>query len=301
MFKNWLILTGIFIEMCVIEIEYELNKINVITKSDEEPTFSGIYNFTHFTIYLNIIMIYIHKILPTFVLPLMMIIIVIFVGLKRNNNKLIYLSIAVLYIISTPLISTLFFKLVEGSEYRIPANATDSAAAIVVLSGTLEINEVGDSTYVEWGDPDRFFGGIELFKAGKAQMLIFTGGKMPWDKVSKTEGKVLKEYAILNGIPPEKILVTIDVENTANEAVAVKELISPNKRIILVTSAYHMFRAQLLFEKQGFKVISYKVDYKAAGDSKITFMSFMPNAGSLELTETGIREIIGRIFYIIKG
>jgi hypothetical protein len=24
----------------------------------------------------------------------------------------------------------------------------------------LEINEVGDSTYVEWGDPDRFFGGI---------------------------------------------------------------------------------------------------------------------------------------------
>jgi hypothetical protein len=37
MFKNWLILTGIFIEMGMIEIEYELNKINVFTKSDEEP------------------------------------------------------------------------------------------------------------------------------------------------------------------------------------------------------------------------------------------------------------------------
>ena len=37
MIKNWLILTGIFIEMGVIEIEYELNKINVFTKSDEEP------------------------------------------------------------------------------------------------------------------------------------------------------------------------------------------------------------------------------------------------------------------------
>jgi hypothetical protein len=36
MFKNWLILTGIFIEMGMIEIEYELNKINVFTKSDEE-------------------------------------------------------------------------------------------------------------------------------------------------------------------------------------------------------------------------------------------------------------------------
>jgi hypothetical protein len=32
----------------------------------------------------------------------------------------------------------------------------------------LELNEVGDSTYIEWGDRDRFFGRIALFKAGKA-------------------------------------------------------------------------------------------------------------------------------------
>jgi hypothetical protein len=35
--KNRLILTGSFIELGVIEIEYELNKINVFTKIDEEP------------------------------------------------------------------------------------------------------------------------------------------------------------------------------------------------------------------------------------------------------------------------
>jgi len=85
-----------------------------------------------------------------------------------------------------------------------------------VLSGMLEINEVGDSTYIEWGDPDRFFGGMALFKAGKAQMLVFTGGKMPWDKANKTEGKVLKEYAISNGIDSDNIFVTKDVENTAD-------------------------------------------------------------------------------------
>ena len=42
MIKNRLILTGIFIEIGVIEIEYELNKINVFTKSDEEPHIPGI-------------------------------------------------------------------------------------------------------------------------------------------------------------------------------------------------------------------------------------------------------------------
>jgi uncharacterized SAM-binding protein YcdF (DUF218 family) len=107
---------------------------------------------------------------------------------------------------------------------------------------------------------------------------------------------VLKDYAISSGIPSEKIFTTKDVENTADEAVAVKQLISPSKRIILVTSAYHMYRAKRLFEKQGFTEIPYKVDYRTAGKSAITVMDFLPSAGNLELSETGIREIFGRIF-----
>ena len=245
-------------------------------------------------------MIYLHKILPTFFLPIMLVIIVILIGLIKNKKKLIYIAIGVLYILSTPIFSNNFFKLVEGNDYRKPISAIDSADAIVVLSGMLEINEVGDSTYVEWGDPDRFFGGIALFKAGKAQKLVFTGGKMPWDKSKKTEGAVLKEFAISNGLPEANIKVTKDVVNTADEAVAVSELISPSKRIILVTSAYHMYRAKRLFEKQGFIVIPYKVDYKVAGNSKVTLMDLLPSAINLELTETGIREVIGRLFYLVK-
>jgi uncharacterized SAM-binding protein YcdF (DUF218 family) len=246
-------------------------------------------------------MIYLHKILPKFVLPIMLVIIVILIGLIKNKKKLIYIAIGVLYIISTPIFSNNFFKLVEGSEYRKPISGIDSADAIVVLSGMLEINEVGDSTYIEWGDPDRFIGGMALFKAGKAQKLVLTGGKMPWDKAKKTEGEVLKEYAISNGIPSEKIFVTKDVENTADEAVAVKKLISPSKRIILVTSAYHMYRAKRLFEKQGFEVIPFKVDYKSERNTEMTIIDFLPSADNLKTTETAVREIIGRLFYLVNN
>ena len=93
----------------------------------------------------------------------MLFIIVILIGLIKNKKKLIYIAIGILYILSTPIFSNNFFKIVEGSgynDYRKPISAIDSADAIVVLSGMLEINEVGDSTYIEWGDPDRFFGGI---------------------------------------------------------------------------------------------------------------------------------------------
>jgi uncharacterized SAM-binding protein YcdF (DUF218 family) len=243
-------------------------------------------------------MIYLHKILPTLVLPIILVIIVILIGLIKNKKKLIYIAIGLLYIISTPIFSNNFFKLVEGSEYRKPISAIDSADAIVVLSGMLEINEVGDSTYVEWGDPDRFFGGIALFKAGKAQKIVFTGGKMPWNKAKKTEGEVLKEYAFSNGIPSEKILVTKDVENTADEAAALKELFSPSKKIILVTSAYHMYRAKKAFEREGFNIIPYKVDYKVNLNNKIVIMDFLPDAEDLKITEIGIREIIGRLLYL---
>ncbi len=98
-------------------------------------------------------MIYLHKILPIFFLPIMLFIIVILIGLIKNKKKLIYLAVGVLYIISTPIFSNNFFKLVEGNAYRKPISAIDSADAIVVLSGMLEINEVADSTCVEWGGP----------------------------------------------------------------------------------------------------------------------------------------------------
>lgn len=123
---------------------------------------------------------------------------------------------------------------------------------------------------------------------------------MPWDKAKKTEGEVLKEYAISNGIASEKLFVTKDVENTADEAVAVKELISPSKRIILVTSAFHMDRSKRLFEKQGFEVIPYKVDYKSERNKEITIIDFFPSAEYLKITETGFSEIIGRMYYLIK-
>ena len=91
------------------------------------------------------------------------------------------------------------------------------------------------------------------------------------------------------------------MENTADEAVAVKELISPSRKIILVTSAFHMYRAQRLFEKQGFEVTPYKVDYKSERNKEITILDFLPSADYLKKTETGIREMIGRIYYMIKG
>ena len=75
------------------------------------------------------------------------------------------------------------------------------------------------------------------------------------------------------------------MENTADEAVG----------LILVTSAYHMYRAKRFFEKQGFIVIPYKVDYKSSGNQSINVLDFLPSSDNLKTTETGIRKIFVRL------
>ena len=244
-------------------------------------------------------MIYLHKVLPLFLMPIMIVIFFIVIGLQKKRNSLIYFSIALLYIVSTPIFSNVFFKIVEGDSYRKPIMSIEQADAIVVLSGMLSLHEMDGKEYIEWGDPDRFFGGITLMKAGKATNLIFTGAKMPWGKTNRTEGTVLTDYAADYGIPCDHILVSSLVANTADEAVAVKKMALGNN-IILVTSAFHMPRAQMLFKKEGFKVVTYPVDFKSLTTDSITFMDYLPNGQSLAKTELGSRELMGRLFYWLR-
>ena len=138
-------------------------------------------------------MIYLHKILPLLLMPIMVVILLIVVGLFKKRHSLIYLAITLLYIISTPNFSNTLFKLVEYNQHRKHLGHVEQADAIVVLSGILSIHEIDCEEYIDWGDPDRFFGGVELMRAGKAPNLIFTGAKMPWGTSSRTEGTVLTD------------------------------------------------------------------------------------------------------------
>lgn len=242
-------------------------------------------------------MIYLHKILPVFVMPIMLIIYLLIFALWKKKRWPIYTAIAFIYLFSTPVFVIPFFKWVEGAEPRPLSKNIPNADAIVVLSGMINNVKSTNGVYPEWGDPDRFFGGIELYKAGKAPKIIFTGGKMPWDTTSLTEGEILKQYALAQGVSDSAILLSIDVQNTADEAKAISNLIGKDKIIILVTSAYHMQRSQRLFEKQGFQVIPYKVDWKVDKMNAYTVMDFLPDADTYRLFNTGFREIIGRAVY----
>ena len=115
-----------------------------------------------------------------------------------------------------------------------------------------------------------------------AKNIIFTGGILPWQKNIQPEGQVLAKFAEDLGIPSSQIIITKDVENTRDEAKAVREILTQNNanKVILVTSAFHMPRAANLFLKEGIEVQTYPVDYKAE-ISSITPMDFFPSADAM--------------------
>ena len=244
-------------------------------------------------------MIFLHKIFPLFVMPIIIYLLVVVVGTKKEFKSLIYISSLIFYIISTPLFSNFFMKKIEGEYIYKSFNELEKVDAIVILSGIMRINEFDKNYIVEWNDVDRFFKGIKLYQLNKSNTIIFTGGKDPYNTTNISEGEVLREFAIKYDVKKDDILITEDVLNTADESLAVLDLLGSNKTIILVTSAFHMKRAKSLFESQGFNVVPFKVDFKTPPNLKSDFIDFIPSSDGLRKTEIAFREVIGRLYYCI--
>ena len=245
-------------------------------------------------------MIYLHKILPLIFSPLFFILSIIIFGIIIGSKKTSFAGVFILVICSMPIVSDKMIAYLESDYELNRPSEIDTANAIVVLSGMVKTIKTKDSLDYEWSEAvDRFFAGIDLFRLNKAPTLIFTRGKVPWS-IGLPEGEFLREEAIKLGIPKKDILLTENVENTDQEAKAIKKLFSiDNPKIILVTSAFHMPRAQLVFEAAGINVIPFPVDFKT-GAGKLTFMSFIPSAVSFASTNFFVREIIGRTYYNLK-
>ena len=128
-----------------------------------------------------------------------------------------------LLIFSLPITSFLIWKSLEAEHPYKPVEALKKHQAVVVLSGMLDGFKAEEEWVTQWNDTDRFFAGLQVLEAGKAELIIFTRGKIPWMELPP-EGERLKALAIQMGVDSDQILLTEIVENTADEAQAVLEL-----------------------------------------------------------------------------
>ena len=70
-------------------------------------------------------------------------------------------------------------------------------------------------------------------------------------------------------------------------------------RIVLVTSAFYMLRAQQVFAAQGLMGHLHSVDFRATY-KQASLLDFLPKAEAFEETSLFVYEIIGCVYYRLK-
>lgn len=148
---------------------------------------------------------------------------------------------------------------------------------------------------------DRMLYGLDLMRKNKADILIFTGGSGLITQAGQPEAYMLKDYLYRRSFD-FRVYSESESRNTAENAIYTRKIADQYgiQTIILVTSAFHMPRAVAAFEKAGFQVIPFPVDYRASYIS-MGPEAYFPSAHALMKSSLAIKEFIGLIAYSIRG
>jgi uncharacterized SAM-binding protein YcdF (DUF218 family) len=248
-------------------------------------------------------MLMLNKLLPIFVLPLGWVLALLLYAILRKRRWPIIVAVAVLYVASMPLVGDRLTRWLESAYRPCPLADVEPADAIVPLGGILGPQSAAGLLPNVGEAGERLEAGIELWQRQKAPWLVFTGGRLPWASHLEIEGERAARVAVARGVPAEKVLLTTVVGNTADEAHVVASLMRERgwKKIILVTSAWHMRRAARQFRKAGVDFVPFPVDYQNERGARITVLDFLPQASGLRQTEAVLREWYGIAFYAMFG
>ena len=101
---------------------------------------------------------------------------------------------------------------------------------------------------------DRLDHAVELYRAGRAPMIIVTGGKQPGDRV--TQGFAGYDYLKAQGVPEEDIKVEVDGRNSYEELSAAAVIVRQAKAgpdVVLISDPYHSLRISQIAEEVGLR------------------------------------------------
>ncbi|MBX7058981.1 MAG: YdcF family protein [Leptospirales bacterium] len=225
------------------------------------------------------------------------------IKLPRSRFRLVFrLALVAIFLLSTNRISGALIAPLESAYPQMRSADAPQADAIVVLGGMsdplsarLEGPEFLDSV-------DRILAAELLWRAGKAPLLVISGGLGLMLQRGEPEARALQRWLLARGIPQSAIVIGDRSRNTAENAIETAALARSRgwTRVLLVTSAFHLPRATLCFRKQGLAVIPFPTDYYRSvvdpGPEGI-----MPAPGAMSLSTVAIKEYLGIVAYWLRG
>jgi vancomycin permeability regulator SanA len=170
--------------------------------------------------------------------------------LIKRLSRFVFLSFGLLIILFAPQVwlKIKYKDLIYGQTDTIPAREF----AVVFGAWVKEDHSLSDVTR------ERVEAGVRLYKFGKVKKLFISG-----DNRSNQQAEAIANYAILNGVNPNDIVIDklgIDTNDTC------KHFAKIGGTAVLVTQGYHLLRAMLMCERS-------KIDVLGLAAEKLNILS----------------------------
>lgn len=245
------------------------------------------------------------KLLPLIVYPLgfsmmlsLMALLLMWKGRKTAAQVILGTAIVLLWVCSTPRFADWITGTLEAEFPPLSITSVPEADAIVLLGGMTNGIVPGTGMADLSGEVDRLLHAVALYKAGKAPLLLLTGGNAPG---YEPEAISMNKLLLALGIPEQAMVLEEKSRNTWQNAEYSSRILQQRgiHRILLVTSAYHMARASVEFSRQGLVVIPAATDYQVL-ETPHSLLDWLPQAAALKGSTTSIKEYLGRVIGYVR-
>ena len=251
---------------------------------------------------------YFSQFLSFLALPLTIILILIVGGAvfltKRWGKRMLWVGIFLLLFFTNPFLSNLALLAWEPAFKDFDEIQNHEIG--IVLTGVTNLSKTAyDRTFFNKG-ADRITHALQLYRMGKIKKILITGGQGLNPTNPQSEAELLQRFLLMTGVPEPDVLVEDQSKNTAQNASFTKAFlernhISTDQEFLLITSAFHMKRAEQCFDKVGLKTESFPADYYSH-DVKYDLPALLyPDAESLTYWNKLIKEWLGIVIYKAAG
>jgi uncharacterized SAM-binding protein YcdF (DUF218 family) len=204
---------------------------------------------------------------------------------------------------ATPVFSDWVRWSLEGRYRPISVESLPRGDAILVLGGGVKGVQAPRLYPDLSAAADRVWHGARLFHARKASVVVLSGGRLPWEEGQGPEADAMLQFLIDLGVPKDKVILERRSRNTYENAREVRRLLAAGGRtkVLLVTSALHMRRAEATFEGVGLDVVPVATDYEVETEARLTLLDLLPDAAALEGSSRALKEYLGLWVYRLRG
>ncbi len=223
---------------------------------------------------------------------------------RKIGLFLLSFSVLWLWFWSAPATGDWVRQTLERANPPVPVEKLPGADAIVVLGGGMGTMAPPRPYPDLAAAADRVWHAARLYKAGKAPVIVVSGGMgLVQEEGKQPESDAMGEFLEDLGVPKSAILFESESRNTYENALLTKRLLDArgDKTILLVTSALHMRRAEAIFRSFGLNIIPAATDYEVLDEPKPAPLRWLPDGGTLEGSSRALKEYLGLITFRIRG